>query len=111
MRALAPDAFADQHVAPRLRPRLQVPADPRHAARYPAGAQHDRQMERLRIGLEFGNVDVVEMQAAQRTRPFRALARRVEHQRRIVDCQHPRAEALDDPQRELGPPAAEVEDA
>ena len=86
-------------------------ADARHAARYAAGAEHDRQVERLGIGLEFGDVDVVEMQAAERARPFGALARRVEHQRRVVDRHHARAEALDDAQRELGASAAEVEHA
>ncbi len=111
VRALAPEAFADQHVAARFRPHLQMPADAGHAARDAARAEHDGQVERLGVGLEFGDVDVVEMQPAERAGPFGALAGGVEHQRRIVDRHHARTEPLDDPQRELRPAAAEVEHA
>ena len=55
------------------------------------------------------DVAVVEVQLRERAGPLGALARRVEHVRRALDRDHRRAVALDDAQRELGAPAAEVE--
>jgi len=68
-------------------------------------------MKRLGIGLIVADVAVVEVQFGERARPFGALARGVEHQLRVVDRDDRGAEALDDPQRELGAAAAQVEHA
>ena len=68
-------------------------------------------MECLGVCLADADVAVVEMQFGERSRPFGALARRVEHQLGVVDGDDGRAEALDDAQRELGAPAAEIEHA
>ena len=76
----------------------------------PAPSMTDK-VEVLRVGPIVSDVDVVQVQLAQRAGPFGALPRGVEHHRRPVDRHDGGAEALDDPQREFGPPAAQVEDA
>ena len=81
MRPLLPIAFADQHVPTGFRPCLELTAHAGHSARDASSSQHDGQMECLRIGLEFADIDVVEMQLRERTGPVGAFPRGVEHHR------------------------------
>ena len=53
-----------------------------------AAAQHRAKVERFGIGPELADVDVVQVQLGERAGPFRALARGVEHHRRIVHGDH-----------------------
>ena len=57
VRPRAPIPLADEDVAARARPGLELAADARHAARHAAAAQHDGEMECLRIRLEIADVD------------------------------------------------------